>query len=150
MLNFCQVHIPWNQFLWRNQPIKIKFLDTHRISFYYITQYVFIYHWAKFHENILCLGVDFKQNVHFLPSPYAQNQFICTKKSIYKNKVSGYMHNFFLLYDLIYIYTLLSKISWKKNCVLWLILSKLLTFCQVCIPRNQWRYTDLAKIRNFA
>ena len=50
------------------------------------------------------------------------------------------MHNFFLLDDLIYIYTLLIKISWK-NIVLGLIISKLSNFCQVHIPRNQflWR-----------
>ena len=98
--------------------MKIKFLDRRRISFYYITQYVFVYYWAKFHENVLYLGVDFKQNVNFLPSLYAAKSVSLHKKSTYKNKFSGHMHNFFLLYDLIYIYTLLSKIS-RKNIVWW-------------------------------
>ena len=96
MLNFCQVRIPQNQFLLRNQPIKIKFLDTRIISFYNITQYVFIYYWAKFHEKILYLGGDFKQNVDFLPSPYAAKSISLHKKSAYKNKFSGHLHNFFL------------------------------------------------------
>ena len=31
--------------------IKIKLLNTRIISFHYITQYVFIYYWVKFHEK---------------------------------------------------------------------------------------------------
>ena len=41
------------------------------------------------HENILYLGVDFKQNVDFLPSPYARNQFICTNNQPKNIKFRG-------------------------------------------------------------
>ena len=65
----------------------------------------------------LCIGVDYKQNVKSLPSLF-NTKSISLKKSAYKNKVSGHTHNFFLLYYSVCIYILLSKISWKKYCIL--------------------------------
>ena len=57
----------------RNQLIKPNLQGKGVNSFYHINSYLFKQQYAKFHENILILGVDFEQ---YFRSEYSiQNQY---------------------------------------------------------------------------
>ena len=101
----------------------------------------------KISWKILCFGVDYKQNVKFLPNPYTVKS-ISLKKSAYKNKASRHTHNFFLLYYSV----LLSMFLLYYPVYYWAKFHEKILYLGVDFKQNVdflpspiSRYTDLAK-----